>query len=135
MKNNLELLNLEELTLKYCRQRGFVADRFFHRHGDSRINLLIQNGDDDESIGVIIKDWRRSVGVDIIIRAEHVLKDNRSLAKILIVANHFSDPARFLAEKIGIFLLTRGDLIRILSLNLGSSSVGKSDKQEDIIMY
>jgi len=135
MKNNVDLLELEELTLEYCRQRGFVVDRNFHHLGDSRLNLLIQNGSNDDPIGVIIKDWKRAVGVDIIIRSEQVLKDNRSLGKVLIIANVFSDPARSLAEKIGIFLLTRNDLLRILASDISSSSVNDSNKQQDIMMY
>ncbi|WP_455140186.1 restriction endonuclease [Candidatus Hodarchaeum mangrovi] len=135
MKNNIELLELEELTLEYCRQRGLVVDRNFHRLSDSRLNLLIQNGSNDDPIGVIIKDWKRAVGVDIIIRSEQVLKDNRSLGKVLIIANVFSDPARYLAEKIGIFLLTRNDLLRILAPDLSSSAVNDSNKQQDIMMY
>ena len=139
MKNNhnsnLELLELEELTLEYCRQRNLVADRNFHRHGDSRIDLLIQNGDEEECVGVVIKDWKRAVGVDIVIRAEQILKDNRFLAKILIVANFFSDPARSLAERIGIFLLTRNDLMRILSADLSSGTVNDSDKESNLILH
>lgn len=135
MKNNIELLELEELALEYCRQRGLVVDRNFHHHGDSRLNLLIQNGSDDNPIGVIIKDWKRAVGVDIIIRSEQVLKDNRYLGKVLIIANVFSDPARSLAEKIGIFLLTRNDLLRILASDLSTDTVNDSNKQQDIMMY
>ena len=134
MKNNLELLELEELTYEYCRQRGLVADKNSHRYGDSRISLLIQNGSDDDTIGVIIKDWKRAVGVDIIIRSEQIMKDNRSLSKMLIVANYFSDPARFLAEKIGLFLLTRSDILRILSSDI-SGTVKDPKKSQNIMMY
>ena len=89
-------------------------DRKFHQR-DDEIDFVIQNGDENEGIGVIIKDWKRAVGVDIIIRAEKVMKNTRFLSKMLVVTNYFSEPARSLAEKIRIFLLTRNDLIRILS--------------------
>ncbi|MFX1518220.1 MAG: hypothetical protein ACFFC6_18130, partial [Promethearchaeota archaeon] len=68
MKNNYQLLGLEELTLEYCRQRNLIVDRKFHQRNEE-IDFVIQNGDENEGIGVIIKDWKRAVGVDIVIRA------------------------------------------------------------------
>lgn len=134
--NNVELLELKDLALEYCRQRGLVVD-VSRRQRDKRIEFVIQNGADNEGIGVIIKDWKRAVGVDIIIRTEQILIENRWLSKILIVSNFFSDPARALADKIGIFLLTRNDLIRILSSDLDDSKpVEKvSDNKQDLVLY
>lgn len=135
MKNNYQLLGLEELTLEYCRQRNLIVNRDFHHHGDSQINLIIQNGDENEGIGVIIKDWKRAVGVDIIIRAEKIMKNSRVLSKMLIVTNLFSDPARSLAEKIRIFLLTRNDLIRILSSGIKSTTIEDKPDSQNVMLY
>ena len=135
MKNNYQLLGLEELTLEYCRQRNLIVDRKFHQR-DDEIDLVIQNGGENEGIGVIIKDWKRAVGVDIIIRAEKVMKNTRFLSKMLIVTNYFSDPARSLAEKIRIFLLTRNDLIQILSSGIKTTTMEKNpDSQQDVVLY
>ncbi len=136
MKNNYQLLGLEELTLEYCRQRNLIVDRNLLHQRDNTIYLIIQNGDENEGIGVIIKDWNRAVGVDIIIRAEKIMKNNRFLSKMLVVTNLFSDPARSLAEKIRIFLLTRNDLIRILSSGLKQTTMEKnSDNQQNVMLY
>jgi hypothetical protein len=136
VKNNLEMLGLEELTLEYCQQRGLIVERSIHHLGDNRVDLIIQNGDGNEGIGVIIKDWKRAVGVDIIIRSEQIMKASRSITKMLIVSNFFSDPARSLAEKIGIFLFTRSDLLRILSSDMKTKSIKEiAENRQDIMLY
>ncbi|UCG89835.1 MAG: restriction endonuclease [Candidatus Heimdallarchaeota archaeon] len=135
MKNNYQLLGLEELTLEYCRQRNLIVDRNFHPHGDNQIDLIIQNGDENEGIGVMIKDWKRAVGVDIVIRAEKIMKNSRFLSKMLIVTNLFSDPARSLAERIRIFLLTRNDLIRILSSGIKTTAIDDNSDSQNVMLY
>ncbi len=135
MKSNFELFELEDLTLEYCRIRGLIVDRNISRRSEKRIDLYIENGS-DKGIGVVIKDWKRAVGVDIVIRAEQIVKTSRFISKILIVSNFFSDPARSLAEKIGIFLLTRSDLVRILSSDLKKKTVkDTSDRRENVVLY
>ncbi|MFW9902868.1 MAG: restriction endonuclease [Candidatus Thorarchaeota archaeon] len=135
MKNNFQLLGLEELTLAYCKQRNLIVDRKFHQR-DEEVDFVIQNGDENEGIGVIIKDWKRAVGVDIVIRAEKVMKNSRFLSKMLVVTNYFSDPARSLAEKIRVFLLTRNDLIRILSSGIKSTTMEDNpDSQQNVLLY
>jgi hypothetical protein len=135
MKSNFELFPLEDLTLEYCRIRRLIVDRNIARRSEKRIDLYIENGS-DKGIGVVIKDWKRAVGVDIVIRAEQIAKTSRVISKILIVSNFFSDPARSLAEKIGIFLLTRNDLIRILSSDFKKKTVKEpSDRGENVVLY
>ena len=115
MKSDLELLTLKELTTEYCHFRGLTIDKNTSRASNRRWDFVIQNDNEKESIGITIKDWRRAVGVDIVIRAEQMMKASRYVSKVLLVSNHFSDPARSLAEKIGIFLLTKNDMVDILS--------------------
>ena len=67
MQSNLELLPLKELTTHYCRVRGLVIDQNTSRASNRRWDFVIQNGADNEGIGITIKDWKRAVGVDIII--------------------------------------------------------------------
>ncbi len=132
MKNNYQLLGLEELTREYCRQRNLMIDSSYV---NDEISFAIQNGDENEGIGVLIKDWKRAVGVDIVIRAEKVMKNSRFLSKMLVVTNYFSEPAQSLAEKIRIFLLTRNDLIRILSSGIETKIEDNSDKQQNVLLY
>ena len=137
MKNDQELYGLKELALEYCRQRGLHVNQNIQHLGlDSQIQMTIQNGDSQENIGVLIKDWKRAVGVDIVIRAEQIMKATRLISKILVVSNFFSDPARSLADKIGIFLLTRKDLLRILTSEMKSKSVEESVKnRQNVMLY
>lgn len=126
MKTELELLSLKELTTQYCQLRGFVLDHNTARASTRRWDYVIQNGGGaPEGIGITIKDWKRAVGVDIVIRAEQLMKASRYITKVLLVSNHFSDPARSLAEKIGIMLLTKMDIIEILT-----SQAPKKDPDE-----
>ncbi len=135
MKNNFELFALEDLTHEYCRIRRLIIDQNVSRRSEKRIDLFIENGD-NTGIGVVIKDWKRAVGVDIVIRAEQIAKTSRLISKILIVSNLFSDPARSLAEKIGIFLLTRNDLIRIIASDLRkNTSKRTSARSENVVLY
>ncbi|MFX1282190.1 MAG: restriction endonuclease [Promethearchaeota archaeon] len=136
MKINYDSLGLEELTLEYCRQRGLIVSHGVQNYRNENVDLIIQNGDENEGIGVMIKDWKRAVGVDIIIRAEKIMKNNRLLSKMLIVTNLFSDPARSLAERIRIFLLTRNDLIRILSSGIKTATPTEDDSDgQNVILY
>ena len=135
MKNNYELFALKDLTHEYCRIRGLIIDQNVSRRSEKRIDLFIENGD-NTGIGVVIKDWKRAVGVDIVIRAEQIAKTSRLIFKILIVSNLFSDPARSLAEKIGIFLLTRNDLLRIIAFDLRKkTSKRTSVHSENVVLY
>jgi len=136
MHSNLELLPLKELTTQYCRVRGLVIDQNTSRASNRRWDFVIQNGADNEGIGITIKDWKRAVGVDIIIRAEKLMKSSRFITKVLLISNHFSDPARSLAERIGILLLTKNDLIDILSSETPETHFeDPSDNQKNVIIY
>ena len=136
MQSNLELLPLKELTTQYCRVRGLVIDQNTSRASNRRWDFVIQNGADNEGIGITIKDWRRAVGVDIIIRAEKLMKSSRLINKVLLISNHFSDPARSLAERIGILLLTKNDIIEILSSEVPESRFeDPPDNQKNVEVY
>jgi len=53
MQSNLELLPLKELTSQYCRVRGLVIDQNTSRASNRRWDFVIQNGADNEGIGVL----------------------------------------------------------------------------------
>jgi len=136
MNSNLELLPLKELTTQYCRVRGLVIDQNTSRASNRRWDFVIQNGADKEGIGITIKDWRRAVGVDIIIRAEKLMKSCRLINKVLLISNHFSDPARSLAERIGIILLTKNDIIDILSSEMPDKRYeDHPDNKKNVVVY
>jgi len=79
-----------------------------HGTTDKKVDL-------SEKIGVIVKDWSRSCGYNVILEAER-LQETSGLSKVMVVANQFSGTARELAEKLGILTLTNGELISIKSM-------------------
>jgi len=136
MNSNLELLPLKELTTQYCRVRGLVIDQNTSRASNRRWDFVIQDGADKEGIGITIKDWRRAVGVDIIIRAEKLMKSCRLIKQVLLISNHFSDPARSLAERIGIILLTKNDIIDVISSEmLDEEYEDHPDNRKNVVVY
>ncbi len=79
-----------------------------------RFNLLISKQDTFEDstspIGVIIKDWTRSIGVNSVIKAEHDAEE-AGLNTVILVGNNFSLQARGMASRANIRLVSRGELI------------------------
>lgn len=70
---------------------------------------------------MLIKDWARSCGYNVILEAERV-QELTGLAKIMVVANRFSTTARELAKRIGIVTLTNGELVSIRKIHFSSSA-------------
>ena len=80
-------------------------------------------------IGVLVKDWSRSCGYNVIIEAERLQENAPTLSKVMVVANQFSGTARELAEKLGILTLTKGELISIREIYKNESSAFDDDKK------
>lgn len=80
----------------------------------NRFNLLISKRDTFEDatnpIGVIIKDWTRSIGVNSVIKAEHDAEE-AGLNTVILVGNNFSLQARGMADRANIRLVSRGELV------------------------
>ncbi len=102
---------LRELAIKYFRRLGYTVeedveldDRMGRTH---RVDLLVRKG--DEVRPVWIKDWRRTVGVNVIINAD-LEAEKLGLDPPVLVGTRFSDRARSYASRKGITLLTPVDL-------------------------
>ncbi len=64
------------------------------------------------------------------------MKASRHISKVLLISNHFSDPARSLAEKIGIMLLTKMDIIDILTTQTPKPKPDDpTDSQQQILVH
>ncbi len=90
-----------------------------HPLADSRLSFVLKrvdtNSKKSEYIGVIIRDWKRIVGVGQIHKAEQLLQACPDLNRVLIVSSlGFSYSASRLAEKVGIGLISRGQLVSLL---------------------
>ncbi|MHA2243910.1 MAG: restriction endonuclease [Candidatus Hodarchaeales archaeon] len=69
----------------------------------------------NNTIGVIVKDWQRACGYQIIFEAEKILRKTRGLSKILVISNYFSEVARARAKKLNIITLSNGELVSIFN--------------------
>ena len=65
-----------------------------------------------ENIGVVIKDWNRSMGITPVIQAFHSKQWTTEITKIMILTNRYSSPAASLAHHSGIILVTPQDFER-----------------------
>ncbi|MFX0170470.1 MAG: restriction endonuclease [Candidatus Hodarchaeota archaeon] len=124
MSFDLHTQPLSKLVNSFFEAMGFVSLHpalvFEHPLADSRLTHVLKRSDitaeeNTGFIGVIVRDWKRIVGVGQIHKAEELLQACPNLEKILIISSMgFSYSATRLAERIGIGLLSRGELISFL---------------------
>ncbi len=102
---------LRDLAIRYFRRLGFTVetdveldDRAGRTH---RLDMLIRKG--DEVRPVWVKDWRRTVGVNVVINVDTEAEE-LGLSRPIIVGTRFSERARSYASRKGIELLTPEDL-------------------------
>lgn len=107
--------SLAELTKKYFMKRGYKVEENVSLEGFSGLirnfDLLIERG--DERRIVWIKDWNRTVGVNIIISLDKASADV-GLTRPIIVSDKFSGHAKAYANRRGITLLTKREILRYL---------------------
>ncbi|HEW89911.1 MAG TPA: hypothetical protein ENG43_01030 [Candidatus Bathyarchaeota archaeon] len=108
-------LPLRELAARYFKRLGYaietdveVDDVAGKAH---KLDMLVRR--EGEVRPVWIKDWRRTVGVNVIINVD-LEAEELGLGKPIVVGNRISDRARSYASRRGILLLTPGDLEEIL---------------------
>lgn len=88
-----------------------------HPLADSLLSYVLTRPDSkSEFIGVIVRDWKRIVGVSQICKAEELLQVCPKLDQVLIISSMgFSRPARNIAEKRGnISLISKRELISLM---------------------
>lgn len=77
-------------------------------------NLIISKNErfitPNDTIGVVIKDWTRSIGVNSVIKAEHDAEE-AGLDDVILVGNRFSLQAKGMAQRMGIRLISKGELV------------------------
>lgn len=120
----MESQDLNKLVKEFLsfRKFDFESNVLIRGKNDKKIKFTyLVHGTTDEQIdlggkiGVIVKDWSRSCGYNVILEAER-LQESAGLSKVMVVANQFSGTAKELAEKLGILTLTNGELISIKSM-------------------
>ncbi len=66
-------------------------------------------------IGVVVKDWRRALGVDTIIYFERAIKASPTIERGILVYTMISLAADSLAKRINLLTLSRDELLQILT--------------------
>ena len=103
--------SLLDLAAKYFRRRGYTIEQNVTLEGlsgsDQTFDLLIKKG--DEVHPVWVKDWRRTVGVNVIINMDRAASDVK-LSNPIVISNKFSEHAKSYAKRRNVKLLTRRDI-------------------------
>ena len=109
--DNVKNKSLITLSIEYFQRRGFDVENNVTLEGFSGLiyifDLVIKKG--QEKHPVLIKNWKRTVGVNMIIKADKA-SENTHLSRPIIISNKFSDHAKAYANKRRITLLTKREL-------------------------
>ena len=110
---------LRELAEEFWRRKGFLVEKTVAMrgiNGDTYTFAYVlrkpSNHASNEEIGVLVRDWKRSVGVDVLIKTDQIA-ETTGLKKIMVLANRFSANARTYAKSRSILLLSRSELISL----------------------
>lgn len=108
-------LSLTNLAVKYFRQNGYQTEKDAILEGTSglsrRFDLIIRRGREKRSVW--IKDWNRTVGVNMVIKIDNAAEDV-GFSKPIIIAEKFSGHAKAYANRRGITLLSKQQILRLL---------------------
>jgi len=108
-------VSLIELATKYFRQNGYTIKRNAVLEGFSglprRFDLVIHKGKEQRSVW--IKDWKRTVGVNMVINMDRASEDV-GFPKPIMISEKFSGHAKAYANRRGITLLSKRQIMRML---------------------
>ncbi|MEM3730474.1 MAG: restriction endonuclease [Candidatus Bathyarchaeia archaeon] len=105
--------DLIELAAQYFKKIGYKVEleptAFEGFSGISRkFDLIVQKGRVTQ--GVWIKDWKRTIGINVIINLDKASED-AGLSNPIIIGEKFSDHAKAYANRRKIMLLTKRQII------------------------
>jgi hypothetical protein len=107
--------SLTNLASKYFRQNGYQTEKDAIMEGISGIlrkfDLFIQRGKENRCVW--IKEWNRTVGVNIVINIDKAAEDV-GFPKPIIISEKFSGHAKAYANRRGITLLSKQQILRLL---------------------
>ena len=98
-------MTLQDQLYDYCRERNFPISPCILES----IDFVVEMGAD--KIGVMLRDWNRALGFNVVIYAEQLKKRYKEFSQVVILTNSCSDPAQTLADKIGIPLIKHWELL------------------------
>ena len=108
---------LMKLAIEYFRRRGYKIKRVGQSGassstGSSKIDFIIIK--QAEMHPVLVKEWNRTVGVNVVINFDKASQDKR-FSNPILVSEKFSEHAKAYANRRGIKLITRLEFIRSLA--------------------
>lgn len=105
--------SLKELVMNYFKQKGYAITESPTFDGFSGVthvfDLLIQKS--QEKRLVWFRDWNRTVGVNMIIKMDNASEDV-AIPKPIMISQQFSGHARAYANRRGVILLTKTEIIK-----------------------
>ena len=105
--------SLKEIVTNYFKQKGYAITENLQLEGyigvEHIFDLLIQKS--QEKRLVWFRDWNRTVGVNMIIKMDHASEDV-GIPNPIMISHQFSWHARAYANRRGITLLTKAEIIK-----------------------
>jgi len=105
--------SLKQLVTNYFRQKGYTITESPTLDGFSGVthtfDLLIEKT--QERRLVWLRDWNRTVGVNMIIKMDNAAEDV-SIPKPIVISQLFSGHAKAYANRRGVWLLTKSEIIK-----------------------
>ncbi|HVP93296.1 MAG TPA: restriction endonuclease [Acidobacteriota bacterium] len=107
---------LVTLAIRYFRKEGYkVEQEVTTLEGlggiSKKFDLIVQKG--RVAQGVWIRDWNRTIGINVVINLDKI-SENVGLSSPILIGEKFSDHARLYAYRRKVTLLTKQQLIRSL---------------------
>lgn len=105
--------SLIKLAIQYFTRRGYKIDKNPSLQNDVKspkeFDLLVRRG--SEVCPVWIKNWNRTVGVNIVINIDKAAQ-SAGFSNPILIAEKFSEHAKAYANRRGIKLITKTDILR-----------------------
>ncbi len=129
-------MSLKELLKTYLERNGFTYMEkvaFQGINGQSHVldfflpdpkpqPIVVTNRDGITTVkvmhsgaGILVRDWKRSIGTNVVLQAERIRDQVLEIRKMMILCNYAGDLAMKLAERVHVFVVTKDELIRVLS--------------------
>ena len=105
--------SLADLVTTYFRQKGYKTERDTVWEGTSglphRFDLIIRKGNEQRL--VLIRAWRRTVGVNMVINLDKAAADV-GVPNPIMISEKFSGHAKAYANRRGVTLLTKREILQ-----------------------
>jgi hypothetical protein len=102
---------LNELATKYFHKKGYKTERNITLEGATGISrkfdLLITKSKEQRVVKIL--NWKRTVGVNIVINLDKASEDV-GFKKPIVISENFSSHAKAYANRKGVILLTKREL-------------------------